>query len=229
MDGYRLCILDWNGTLQDDMHHIYECGVQRIFRHFSLPCPTLDEYRHEVTADFMGSLYWPRGVPKDVSAADLNAIMAEGFKEKGTPPPLFPDAHRVVLTLAIRRYGLAVASGYATAKLDAAVARSGFAHCLFKVIGDVRDKAATFAEIMDLAGATAAQTAVIGDTDEDVLGRRRRDAVHLPSRLPSARAHRGDARPRAEPGDRGFAGRSTDALSVTQGPAPGLFFLSGPD
>ncbi len=170
MRKYRLCILDWNGTLQDDLHHIYECGVQRIFRHYGLACPTLDEYRHEVTADFMGSFYWPRGIPRDASAADLNAIMAEGFKEKGTPPPLFPDAIAFVEALAVRGYPMVVASGYATAKLDAAVGRSGLGKHFLKVVGDVRDKPSAFADLMEAAGVDHAETVVVGDTVEDIEG-----------------------------------------------------------
>lgn len=169
MRKHDLVIFDWNGTLQDDLHHIYECGVQRIFRHFGLPCPTLDEYRHEVTADFMSSFYWPRGIPAATTAKDLNAIMAEGFKEKGSPPGLFPDAEKVVTALALRGYPLAVASGYATAKLDAAVARSGFADRFYRVIGDAVDKPAALRALMQEASIEPERTAVIGDTEEDIL------------------------------------------------------------
>ncbi|MEY4744205.1 MAG: hypothetical protein RL272_150, partial [Candidatus Parcubacteria bacterium] len=48
--------------------------------------------------------------------------------------------------------------------------RSGFGDRFYRVIGDVRDKPAVFAEIIADAGADAAATAVIGDTVEDVLG-----------------------------------------------------------
>lgn len=170
MRKHDLVIFDWNGTLQDDLHHIYECGVQRIFNHYGLQCPSLEEYRHEVTADFMTSFYWPRGIPKDVTAQDLNAIMAEGFKAKGAPPGLFHDAELLVNALALRGYPLAVASGYATAKLDAAVARSGLGTHFFRVIGDVRDKADAISKIVAEAGVRPERAAVIGDTDEDVLG-----------------------------------------------------------
>ncbi len=169
MRKHDLVIFDWNGTLQDDLHHIYECGVQRIFRHFGLACPTLEQYRHEVTADFM-VFYRDHGVPADVTAQDLNAIMGEGFKEKGRPADLFPDAAPVVTALRGRGYPLALASGYDSSKLAAAVARGGLAQAFFRVDGDVRDKAATFASIIAEAGATPDRTAVIGDTVEDVLG-----------------------------------------------------------
>jgi phosphoglycolate phosphatase-like HAD superfamily hydrolase len=165
-----LNIWDWNGTIQDDMHHIYECGVQRIFRHFGLPCPTLEEYRHEVAADFMSSFYWPRGVPRNQTADDLNAIMAAGFKEKGAPPPVFPDALGVVRELRDRGYRQVLASGYATAKLLPAVERHGFAPYFDKVIGDVKDKGAVFSALKAEFSPDSNLVTVIGDTDEDLLG-----------------------------------------------------------
>lgn len=166
MSRYKLCIADWNGTLQDDLHHIYECGVQRIFRHFGLRCPTMDEYRNEVTADFM-QFYWAHGIPRDVTAKDLNAIMAEGFKEKGAPPGVFPDALAAVQD--VRAYGCEVTlvSGYDGAKLKAAVERNGFAPCFTAVLGDVRDKAAVFSALMAERGLKPADVFIVGDTVED--------------------------------------------------------------
>lgn len=169
MRSHDLVIFDWNGTLQDDLHHIYECGVERIFRHFGQPCPTLEQYRNEVTADFM-VFYRDHGVPAGVTAQDLNAIMGEGFKEKGRPADLFPDAVPTVAAFGARGYRLALASGYDASKLAAAVARGGLAQAFFRVDGDVRDKTGAFASIIAEAGASAARTAVIGDTVEDVQG-----------------------------------------------------------
>ncbi len=170
MQKRGLCILDWNGTLQDDMHHIYECGVQRIFRHFALPCPSLDTYRAQVAADFMRSFYWPNGIPSHITAADLNAIMAAGFKEKGAPASLFPDAVHFVETLAARGYTLVVASGYDAAKLRAAVARSGLSRHFQKVVGDVRRKIGVFDDLQTQYALPNTETIVVGDTTEDIDG-----------------------------------------------------------
>jgi phosphoglycolate phosphatase-like HAD superfamily hydrolase len=163
-----ICVFDWNGTLQDDAAYIYECGVQRIFRAFGLPCPSLETYKDEVAADFMAAFYWPHGIPKDVTAEHLNAIMADGFKERGKPPELFSDAVPVLNELRHRGYALMVASGYATAKLEAAIVRNGLAGHFSAVFGDVRDKAGAIR-----ACASAGMRPVIakvGDTTEDMLG-----------------------------------------------------------
>ena len=164
---FRIGLIDWNGTLQDDVRHIYECGVQRIFRHFNLPCPSLDDYRNEVTADFMASFYWPRGIPGEVSAADLNAIMGEGFKAKGAPAGVFADALETMVEIRRRGYPLVLVSGYDGRKLAEAVARHGFTDLFEAVIGDVRDKPAVFAGVVTERGLSGRSAAVVGDTAED--------------------------------------------------------------
>jgi len=163
-----LCLFDWNGTLQDDLHHIYECGVQRIFQQFGLPCPSMEQYRFQVTHDFMSSFYWKHGIPKHVTAADLNAIMSEGFKAKGTPAELFPDAEDTVRTLHGRGYQLMLVSGYDSKKLADAVHLSGLRPCFSHIVGDVRDKPASFRDCIARAR-DFARLVKIGDTVEDMI------------------------------------------------------------
>lgn len=68
----RLVVFDNNGTAYDDLHVAYG-SVQAIFQHLGLPCPNLQQYRTEITADFM-QFYWNHGVPRTVSGAELNKI-----------------------------------------------------------------------------------------------------------------------------------------------------------
>lgn len=164
--GPSLVIWDWNGTLQDDAAYVYECGVQRIFKTYGLPCPTIDEYKDEVKADFM-LFYHGHGIPPEVTAEDLNKIMYAGFKEKGSPAPVFPDALEAVAQTRRLGYLCALVSGYSSSKLVEAVRRNGFERHLSPVIGDVRDKPAAFREVMAKHGAAPELTFVVGDTTED--------------------------------------------------------------
>lgn len=166
---FKLLIMDWNGTIQDDAHYLYECGAQRIFRHYGVPCPSFDDFRRQVKADFMASFYWPNGIPRDATAADLNRIMDEGFKEKGRPADLFPDAVEAVRELQSRGYRQVVLSGFEQAKLTAAVARAGLVGCFDLIQGDVRDKPAAIARLMERKRLTGPQVAAVGDTAEDAL------------------------------------------------------------
>ena len=164
---YDLVLWDWNGTLQDDLHHIYECGVQRIFRQFGLLCPSLDVFRNEVTADFM-VFYRKFGLPSHVAADELNAIMSEGFKEKGKSADIFPDAYNTVRHMHDHGYHLVLVSAYDSVELQIALDHSGLAPYFQKVLGDVRDKAEVFERLMISYGvASPERTAVIGDSVSD--------------------------------------------------------------
>lgn len=47
-----LCVLlDWNGTVLDDLHITYE-AMREIFRRHGLPAPTMEEYRNEIDSNF---------------------------------------------------------------------------------------------------------------------------------------------------------------------------------
>jgi phosphoglycolate phosphatase-like HAD superfamily hydrolase len=161
-----LYIFDWNGTLQDDLNHIYECGVQRIFRHFGLVCPDIDTYRNQVTGDFMNSFYWPHGIPKEVTAEDLNLIMKEGFKEKGDPP-LFPEATMVVRGLWRQGHVVTVVSAYDAAKLVVTARQHGLSDYLSDVRGNIRDKAPVFRELMERHDKAGDSTVCVGDMVQD--------------------------------------------------------------
>lgn len=169
MGANKLCFLDWNGTVQDDLQHIYECGVQRIFRHYGLPCPSLDEFRNEVKPNFMESFYWPRGIPRDTTARQLNAIMSEGKAEKGVPADLFDDAPSAISALCDADWEIMVVSGYDPAELDAAIERSGLMACFSYVRGGVGDKPATMRECLASYGRTPDRLIKVGDTADDAL------------------------------------------------------------
>ena len=167
MRPFDLLIFDFNGTLQDDLHYIYECGPRRIFKKFGLYCPSLDEYRAEVGGDFMSSFYWPRGIPREVSAKDLNEIMKQAMKEHGEPPHLFLDALEALEAVVKSGCQSVLVSAYDSAKLADALRRHGLEKRFSHVSGDIRDKAAEFVRLMDACGVAPERTAAVGDTVED--------------------------------------------------------------
>jgi phosphoglycolate phosphatase-like HAD superfamily hydrolase len=167
MKPYALYIWDWNGTIQDDLNHIYECGVQRIFRHFNLPCPTLDTYRNQVTGDFMPSFYWPSGIPREVTGADLNVIMAEGFKEKGTPPNVFSDALATIQALRTSGARHLLVSAYDDTKIRGNVSKQGFDGLFEMIIGDATKKDQVFARVVAELGLPRHTVCTVGDMVAD--------------------------------------------------------------
>lgn len=145
----KLIIWDWNGCLLDDCEYVYRQGPVRIFAHYGLPCPSLESYRNEVESDFMTSFYWKYGIPRDVTAKELDALMKKGYDEDGEPP-MQPDA---VMTLeAMCRAGLRqdLVTGFNSGMLETSLAHHGVRSYFAEVHAGVRgkDKTGIFADIL---------------------------------------------------------------------------------
>lgn len=79
MGRWKLAILDWNGTCLNDLPVVYK-SVVAIFRHYGLEPPTLEQYRREITADYM-KFYHKHGIPARVTGSDLKKIRVRVFRE----------------------------------------------------------------------------------------------------------------------------------------------------
>ena len=81
LKNIRLAIYDWNGTLLDDIHTAYG-SVCHIFKMVApdVPPPSLDEYRNEITSDFM-NFYWAHGMPRTFTGDMFNAIRTPWYEQ----------------------------------------------------------------------------------------------------------------------------------------------------
>jgi len=165
---FDLVIWDWNGTLQNDLHYIYDNAVKVIFEKYSVPCPTLDEYRDGICPDFM-QWYWKQGIPRETTRDDLNAILKQSIKDHGRPAELFGDAFRVVTTLCERGYQNVLVSAFDITSLSEAIHRNEFTEHFLQVVGDVKDKAPEFDRLIREHNVSAERCVVIGDTVDDAL------------------------------------------------------------
>ena len=68
----KAVFFDNNGTLEDDLH-IAIGSKDEIFRAYGLDPPTDDQYRQEMTSDYM-KFYYKYSMPLTVSADDVNKI-----------------------------------------------------------------------------------------------------------------------------------------------------------
>lgn len=71
----KLVVLDENGTLLDALGPFYRSAVA-VFSHYGIEAPTIDDYRDNITSDFM-QFYWDRGIPLHVTDRDVNRIVAK--------------------------------------------------------------------------------------------------------------------------------------------------------
>lgn len=82
-------VLDNNGTMFDDFHLTYG-SVEMIFAVLGIPCPTKEQFRTEISSDFM-QFYWKHGVPKDVTGDQLNGIRRLYFRARRNTAHYRPD------------------------------------------------------------------------------------------------------------------------------------------
>lgn len=86
----KTVVLDWNGTLLNDLPLVYQ-SVCHIFRSFKLPAPLLSEYRAEISHNWR-KFYTDHGIPEQVTADDLNALRREYFNSHWNDAALHPYA-----------------------------------------------------------------------------------------------------------------------------------------
>ena len=85
----RVVVFDFNGTLFDDFEVAYG-SVQEIFKTYSMPCPTSEQYREEISADYM-EFYYKHGIPRMTIDDELNVIRNRFYKTNGGNAKIRPD------------------------------------------------------------------------------------------------------------------------------------------
>jgi phosphoglycolate phosphatase-like HAD superfamily hydrolase len=163
----KMVLWDWNGCLLDDCEHVYHQGPVRIFTHYKLPVPSLEAYRNEVESDFMKSFYWKYGIPADVTAKDLDAIMKQGYAESGEPP-LQPDAHALIVALHFIGIRQTLVTGFDRAMLETSLAHHGIRPYFEELHGNARKKTEIFKDILKRATLEPDQVVGVTDTLSDV-------------------------------------------------------------
>lgn len=128
----RVVVFDFNGTLFDDLRVAYG-SVQEIFRAYNLPCPTLEQYREEITSDYM-AFYYNYGIPRATADHKLNAIRNKYYQENGESAQIRSDVRRTVESLFSDRINLAIVSAESSTNLYRQLIRSGNLQRCFDVI-----------------------------------------------------------------------------------------------
>lgn len=128
----RVVVFDFNGTLFDDLHVAYG-SVQEIFRTYGVPCPTLEQYREEITSNYM-EFYYDYGIPRATVDHELNAIRNRYYHKNGRSAQIRPDVERTMKTLFLDRIRLAIVSAESSVNLHRQLIRCGNIQRDFDVI-----------------------------------------------------------------------------------------------
>lgn len=167
----KMILWDWNGCLLDDVPHRFLHGPCAIFEHYGLPMPSLEDYTHHITSDWL-KWYYDRGIPQsgDVKAdmKALNDIM-QAHMAKAEMPPLFPEADAVVHVLDRAGVIQALVSSLVIEEFDRQLDHHDM-RCRFSDVsgGNRKEKAPTFLSLLSKHGVDPAEAVGITDTLSDV-------------------------------------------------------------
>ena len=116
-------VFDFNGTLLDDLHIAYG-SVKEIFRTYDIPCPTLTQYREEISADFM-KFYRQHGFPLTTTADELNEIRKKFYNSNGGAAQVRPDVCQTLNWLNTVHFNTAIVSAEIAVTLYRLMIRAG--------------------------------------------------------------------------------------------------------
>lgn len=111
----KVVIFDFNGTLFDDFHVAFG-SVQEIFKTYEIPCPTIEQYREEITANYM-EFYYKHGFPRTTTGDELNVIRNRFYKNNGGSAKIRSDVSKIINHLSFLRIRTAIVSAETSTNL----------------------------------------------------------------------------------------------------------------
>lgn len=150
----QVVVFDFNGTLFDDLHVAYG-SVQEIFRTYTITCPTLEQYREEISADYM-EFYFNHGFPRTTTGDELNAIRNRFYRTSGGSAQIRPDVKKTLYFLSALKVRVAIVSAESSTNLYRQLMRGGNLQKSFDFIkaeawGE-KGKEKAFVQIMEIFG-----------------------------------------------------------------------------
>lgn len=120
----KVALFDNNGTLEDDLNLAYGSVVQ-ICKTYGVSPPSLEQYRNEVGKNYM-DFYYNHGIPREVSADELNKIRKEYYEENSNEAGFRPDAIEVIEELGWMGIKTGIVSAEVESILIPKLHRAGF-------------------------------------------------------------------------------------------------------
>ena len=158
---WKLGLFDWNGTLFDDLNLMYE-AILAIFSYYCLPPPTLEEFRDETDADFM-PFYHKRGIPLEVSAADLMEIRARVVNGQWQMTKLHTHVKPLLWICRESKIKRVIVSAENPIYLEERILRFDLTSFLDEFRGGVINKKIVFLEMMEKFAANPKETFYVDD------------------------------------------------------------------
>lgn len=132
MGELKAVILDFNGTLVND-HKIAWKVVTRIFKHFGIESPTLQQFRYEFHFPYW-TIFTNRGLSDKQAKCDCRKLYARFYEEELGNVQLFQDVTRCLSELKDSGYRLGLVSQSHRLLLECLVRKFEISHFFESII-----------------------------------------------------------------------------------------------
>lgn len=168
---FELLVFDWDGTLMDSTAVIV-ASLQAACRDLELPIPSDERAQHIIGLGLYDAM--AHVLPGVDPAAYPRVVECYGnhFRQRDPATPLFPGAEETLRTLKAQGYLLAVATGKSRRGLDRVLETTGLNDVFHATrCGEEsgsKPHPGMLNDLIDVLGASAAATLMIGDTTHDL-------------------------------------------------------------
>ena len=159
-------LLDWNGTLLNDLPVTYD-AVREIFRRHGVPAPTLGAYRNEIDSNFTAFSH-ARGIHGEVTAKELNDIWQEVVTAHWEEVTLHAGARELLRACLGRSLTLGIVSGEVPIVLARRLEQFAIGHFFSRVRGGAWPKEGAFYETLAALGFLPGEVGYVDDTTEGI-------------------------------------------------------------
>jgi len=172
VNGYRLLVFDWDGTLMDSQARIVAC-IQAAARDVGAAVPSPDAAREIIglgLREAMDRLF--SGIGEPVLGDIVERYRHHFLGADPTPSVLFPGVVETLEALSDAGYLLGVATGKSRRGLDLVLDETGLrrlfaaTRCADETLSKPHPQ--MLEEVMEILGAEPAETLMIGDTEFDM-------------------------------------------------------------
>ena len=166
MTSKKMVILDWNGTLIDDMP-IWHQSMSKIFEPYGIQPPSIGEYFQKL-AEFRNypAIYHSMGIY--LSGPELDRIYTEEYQKHLNEIKLFPETKETLEALKSRGVILGIITAQLKPLFDALFARLGLEKYFDEVITDALKKDTLITHLCFLRKIDLPNCYYVGDAPSDV-------------------------------------------------------------
>lgn len=157
-------ILDWSGTLADDVEATLE-ATNDTLRHFGAEAVDLATYRRDFRLPVM-EFYGPRLPGRTLE--EIDGFFFAAYRRRAIESELFPGVVDLLRVERARGRRIFILSTMAQDILEAACEQHGIADCFERIVGGAADKMPAMAALAAEMGFEADRSLFVGDTTHDI-------------------------------------------------------------